>query len=184
MALITGGGWWATRPATWPKELDPPVSEELFKDPMKLTEADKRVLSERVTRIAREDPLVVALLDGSPWPEPEIGGSLFYAEGRSTLIGGAFTLALDNVSYSGPWPSAGCSGGRYRGRVESITATGLTEVHLSVDLTFERVTNATIPPIAFGEPGDGEGRATYEFGDDLPDEPYYTGRCPIWTGIN
>jgi hypothetical protein len=173
------GSRWATQPASWPPELDRPRSVE-FSNADQLTAADGALLDDVITEIALADPVVIGLLGGEPWPNPTISPAYWVHDGppaRRALIGGSFRLSLDNASYRGPWPEAGCTGGRNRGKVRNVTAQGLREVYITVDLTFGRVTHVTIPP-TFGTTSNETVRPSIEYGDELPDAPWYTGSCP------
>lgn len=172
--LVVVATWWLWRSftSTWPAELDPPRSETLFANPDDPTPADLDLLAALVAEIATADPVVIDLLDGRPWPDPEISPTHWTADGRIALIGGSFRLRLDQVDYQGPWPSAGCRSGGYRGTVRSIDASGLTDILVVVDLTFERVTSISIPPSPVGS-----SPPVVRFGPDLEDAPWYTGRC-------
>ena len=172
---------WATRAATWPPELDSPRSEVLFSNAEQPTAEDLELLNELITEIAVNDPVVVGLLGDQRWPEPEIAPMYWTQQGpksRSVLIGGSFWLDLDEANYQGPWPSAGCKAGRYRGTVRSIDAVGLRDVVVIVDLTFERVTNLSIPPLGPPTAQEAPTSPVVHFNDDLADVPWYTGTCP------
>lgn len=152
----------------------------LFSNPEQLTAADLKVLDELITEIAKNDPVIVGLLGDLPWPAPEVRPAVWTQDGsdaRSIVIGGSFRLSLDDATYVGAWPSAGCRNGRYRGTVRSIDATGLTQVDVLVDLTFERVTNLTTPPPARPADQETSTQPSLRFGDDLDIAPWYTGTC-------
>lgn len=155
----------------------------LFSDAERPTADDLALLDEMVSGIAARDPVIVDLLGGQPWPEPEIAPVYWIHSGsdsRSALIGGSFRLDLDQVTYRGPWPSAGCRDGSYRGTVRSIDAVGLTDVVVVVDLTFERATSLSLPPP--GPPTDqSTPKPVIHYGADLEDAPWYTGRCRRFT---
>ncbi len=173
---------WATRAATWPPELDHPRGEVLFSDAEQPTAEDLELLNELVTEIAVNDPVIIGLLDGQRWPEPEIGPAYWTQQGpesRSVLIGGSFRLELDEATYQGPWPSAGCTGGRYRGTVRSVDAVGLRDVVVVVDLTFQRVTNLSIPPQwKSATTEEASPQTVIHYDEDLAEAPWYTGTCP------
>ncbi len=138
---------------------------------------DLTLLADLITEIALTDPVVIDLLDGQPWPEPEISPIYWIDDGRTALIGGGFRLQLDQVDYQGPWPSARCRSGGYRGTVRSIDAVGLTDVFVAVDLTFERATSISIPPPSPPTDGEAPPPPTIRYGPDREDAPWYTGRC-------
>ena len=178
MVAVVAIWWlWRSQTTTWPPELDPPRSETLFADSSDPTADDLMLLAALVAEIAQSDPVVIDLLGGRPWPEPEIGPVYWIGDGRVALTGGSFRLELDEVDYEGPWPVAGCRGGRYRGTVQSVDAVGLTEVFVVVDLTFERVTRLSIPPPAPPTDQPAPAPPVVRYGPDQEDAPWYTGRC-------
>jgi hypothetical protein len=173
---VVAGLIWLQRPASWPPELDDPVAESLFSSSEQPTADDLALLSELITDIALDDPVVVGMLADREWPEPDIRPVYWTAagpDGSSVLIGGSFELDLDGADYTGPWPTAGCRRGSYRGTVRTVDADALEWVSLTVDLTFERVTHVVVPP---GEPGS----AAIVYRDDYETAPWYTGRCPYF----
>ena len=168
---------WVQRDASWPKELDDPPTAVLFSNVEQPTPNDLDRLDELVTELASSDPIVIGLLDGQAWPDPDIS-PVFWTKsgvaGRSVLIGGSFDLELGGSDYQGPWPTAGCQRGNYRGSVRTVDAYGLERVAVIVDLTFERVTHLSI---ASGEPGS----TSIAYQSDLEAAPWYTGRCPLFS---
>ena len=179
VCLIVVATWWLWRSftTTWPPELDPPRTEALFVDPESPTVDDLVLLTALVADIAQTDPVIVDLLGGRSWPGPEVSPVYWIDDGRTALTGGSFRLRLDDVDYRGPWPSAGCRNGSYRGTVRSIEATGLTDVLVVVDLTFERVTSMSVPPPDPPSDPTRPAQPVIRFGPDREDSPWYTGRC-------
>ena len=177
---------WAFGDATWPPELDNPPTGLYVSNPLQPSELDLLALEQIVSEVAQQDPVVQGLLACRPWPDPEITPAYWVHEGadaRTVLIGGGIELALGGVDYQGAWPQAGCSGGKYRGTVRNVDASGLDLVYLLVDLTYERVTVVSVGPTPVVEAGSSTPKALdIVYLDDLPDEPWYTGSCPRFSG--
>lgn len=185
--LAVAGYRWATQPATWPAELNPARSEELLTNAEQPTPDDMALLEKLITEIALSDPVITGLLGTQPWPAPEISPAFWVQDGpdaRAVVIGGSFRLSLDDATYLGAWPSAGCRDGRYQGTVRSIDASGLRAVDVLVDLTFERVTNLTIGPSAPPPANSASTQPDVRFNQDLANAPWYTGTCPRWSSGN
>jgi hypothetical protein len=149
----------------------------LFTNAESPTADDEALLTTMVSEIAQGDPVIVDLLGGRPWPDPEVAPVYWIGDGRTALIGGSFRLELDDVDYRGPWPSAGCKDGRYRGSVHTIDAVGLTDLVVVIDLTFERVTSLSIPPPDPPTAQSSPVPPVIRYGPDREDAPWYTGRC-------
>lgn len=181
VVLAVAGYRWATQPASWPEELRPAPSEALLSNPEQPTAEDLELLEELITEIALDDPVINGLLGSQPWPAREVRPAYWVQDGskaRSLVIGGSFRLRLDDGTYVGAWPSAGCRNGEYEGTVRSVDASGLSEVDVLVDLAFERVTNLTSAPSSSGAILESSARPDLRFTDDLPNAQWYTGTCP------
>jgi len=181
VVLAVGGYRWATQPATWPTELNPARSEELLSNAEQPTADDMVLLEELITEIALSAPVITGLLGSQEWPAPEISPAFWVQDGsdaRSVVIGGSFRLSLDDATYLGAWPSAGCRSGKYQGTVRSIDGRGLRTVDVLIDLTFERVTNLTIGPPALLPANSASTQPEVRFNPDLEKAPWYTGTCP------